>query len=1089
MIKRSGLAISIILAIATWVGVAHADPAYLTSIRDHVKGPVQLALDQQGNLYVSQSSGNVAIYDHNGNYMKALSVKYPLGLAVDAGGNIYVCYSRTSTTKGIDVFNPNLTFSHTFIPNISTQSITINGDGNIYVVDTANNVVRLYDPAGNVLQSIGSAGSSDGHFNSPVSVTFSETLGEVYVADMQLQTGDVSGSRIQVFNRNGEFLRSFSKYGVNAGDITGPAAMAVDSAGRLYLVDTYQAQVHILNSQYPAGTSWTWYGTLYSTVKPLVIPIGVAVAKNGLVYVTSNFDSSIDVYALDGYVTMDENPSSLSFSARQFSPNPAAQALAVSNRGSAAVGWTVATDQSWIIPNITSGMTNAGSTNNDLSVGVNMDGLPAGVYTGNVTIAADFGRTDSVPVSLTVLPPPVLSLDGVDPNGLILTTKKGTNPDPQPINVNIANVDSLSWTTVSSAPAWLKLDPSSGNTSASARVMVTSQSMAAGSYDGVITFNAQGAVGDGSPVKVFLTIKPSTKIVVASNIGGAAFKIDGPVTYYGSGQNWSTEDVSPGTYTITYTSVAGYVKPKAQTLTLGDSGELDFSGVYIEDNQPPVMTLSTLIDGSYTNNAVLNIAGIATDNIAVDTVTVNNGPAAINVDDGSFSQAVMLVAGLNTITTTALDTAGNATTDVRTIILDQTLPVITLSNPADNSVTNLASPTFAGTVDKFVTVSVQVQGETSQLASMQIMGSAQSPAAVTVMGNAFSLPVDLPYGQNTVLVTATDLAGNVSSVKRTVIFDNVKPTLAITNPAQDITTNQPGLLLQGTVADLTNIKMSIAVDDGTAKEVLQANGTFEQQLAFDPEKSYKVKVTATDEAGNATEIERNIIYKKTTTVLTVGTKPVAQGRSATLSAVLSLKTEGTDTPKLSGQTITFTLGSQSCPGTTDEKGNASCAISPVNSPLGQDTPVTAVFAGNPELEQSSDSRKITVFAFLNAGSSFVMGDGKTANNAPPTFWGAQWSKNNAVSTGEASSSFKGFADVAPADCGAALKWSAGSGNSATPPAGVPAYMAVIVSSSMTKSGSASSGNVSKIVILKTDTYDPSTSSSGTGTIVDVYCQN
>jgi hypothetical protein len=53
---------------------------------------------------------------------------------------------------------------------------------------------------------------------------------------------------------------------------------------------------------------------------------------------------------------------------------------------------------------------------------------------------------------------------------------------------------------------------------------------------------------------------------------------------------------------------------------------------------------------------------------------------------------------------------------------------------------------------------------------------------------------------------------------------------------------------------------------------------------------------------------------------------------------------------------------------------------------------------------------------------------------------------------------------------------------------VPAYLAVAVSSTVSQSGDTITGDVKKIVIVRTDPgYGPSPGHSGTGTIVGVLC--
>jgi hypothetical protein len=131
---------------------------------------------------------------------------------------------------------------------------------------------------------------------------------------------------------------------------------------------------------------------------------------------------------------------------------------------------------------------------------------------------------------------------------------------------------------------------------------------------------------------------------------------------------------------------------------------------------------------------------------------------------------------------------------------------------------------------------------------------------------------------------------------------------------------------------------------------------------------------------------------------------------------------------------------------------------------------------------------VLVFAFAPGGGSFAIGDKNAANGASVEFWGARWAKDNTLSGGSAPDSFKGFAEspLTPA-CGS--NWTADPGNSTPPPSGgLPAYMAVIVTSSAARSGSTDSGNIVHIVVVKTNgDYQPDPGHSGTGTVVASVC--
>jgi hypothetical protein len=129
-----------------------------------------------------------------------------------------------------------------------------------------------------------------------------------------------------------------------------------------------------------------------------------------------------------------------------------------------------------------------------------------------------------------------------------------------------------------------------------------------------------------------------------------------------------------------------------------------------------------------------------------------------------------------------------------------------------------------------------------------------------------------------------------------------------------------------------------------------------------------------------------------------------------------------------------------------------------------------------------------IFEFLQNGS-FVIGDLSESVGASVTFWGAQWARANALSGGEAPSSFKGYANnlsLLPPVCG--ITWTSGPGDSSHPPATVPSYMGVLVSSVVSRSGSTLSGNAVRIAVIQTDPgYRPNPGHTGTGTVIAEYC--
>jgi hypothetical protein len=112
------------------------------------------------------------------------------------------------------------------------------------------------------------------------------------------------------------------------------------------------------------------------------------------------------------------------------------------------------------------------------------------------------------------------------------------------------------------------------------------------------------------------------------------------------------------------------------------------------DTVPPTLSVTAPVNGLVTNNAAVTVKGTtndATSSPVTVTVKLNSGTAeSVAVGpDGSFSKALTLVSGSNTITVVAKDSAGKTTTVTRTVTLDTVAPVI-------KSVTLTPNPVDAG---------------------------------------------------------------------------------------------------------------------------------------------------------------------------------------------------------------------------------------------------------------------------------------------------------------------------------------------------------------------------------------------------------
>ena len=84
------------------------------------------------------------------------------------------------------------------------SDVAVDRSGQIYVSDTRNHRVQIFDNNGNYVSSFGKEGIENGQFLYPQDVAVNDTTGNIHVTD--------SGNhRVQTFDKSGKFLYSFAQ--------------------------------------------------------------------------------------------------------------------------------------------------------------------------------------------------------------------------------------------------------------------------------------------------------------------------------------------------------------------------------------------------------------------------------------------------------------------------------------------------------------------------------------------------------------------------------------------------------------------------------------------------------------------------------------------------------------------------------------------------------------------------------------------------------------------------------------------------------------------------------------------------------------
>jgi DNA-binding beta-propeller fold protein YncE len=119
------------------------------------------------------------------------------------------------------------------------QGVAVDGDGNVYVTDTLNNRVEIFDADGNFISTFGKAGDGPGYFARPKGIAV-DSDGHIWVAD-EMQ------DRLQVFNREGQLLTFIGQgHGELPGQFKALVGVAVDNKkNRVYTAEQYPGRLQM----------------------------------------------------------------------------------------------------------------------------------------------------------------------------------------------------------------------------------------------------------------------------------------------------------------------------------------------------------------------------------------------------------------------------------------------------------------------------------------------------------------------------------------------------------------------------------------------------------------------------------------------------------------------------------------------------------------------------------------------------------------------------------------------------------------------------------------------------------------------------
>jgi len=266
--------------------------------------PYGLAVDSKNKVYIADGQvGAVFIFDTETKDLEMIkngvdaSFGLIIGLAMDDNDRLFV---SDSGLRRVLVFSPQHKQQAAISEGMADPGgIALDTENRLlYVADTALDQVLVYDADKfTLLRRIGTGGKNHiltdpGNFSKPTNVAVDED-GNLYVSD-------TLNDRIEIFDADGNFIRAFGKAGDGPEHFARPKGIAVDTDGHIWVADGAQDRLQCFNQEGKLLMYLGWHGKLPGQFQALA---GLTIDKNNRIFTAEQFPGRVQMFR---YVTNKE---------------------------------------------------------------------------------------------------------------------------------------------------------------------------------------------------------------------------------------------------------------------------------------------------------------------------------------------------------------------------------------------------------------------------------------------------------------------------------------------------------------------------------------------------------------------------------------------------------------------------------------------------------------------------------------------------------------------------------------------------------------------------------------------------------------
>jgi len=267
--------------------------------------PYGIAIDSKGLVYVAdQKVGAVFIFNTETRdttlIKNGVDAHFRLinGVAIDDSDRLFVSDGQLHRVL---VFNPQHKVEGQIAEGlVDPVGMAIDNENRfLYVVDEQQDLVQVYDADSlKLLRHIGVPGkkhasTAPGEFGGASNVALDKD-GNVYVTDTM-------NNRVEIFDAEGNFISQFGKHGDGPGYFARPKGIAVDCDGHIWVADQYQDRLQVYNRE---GDLLTYIGDVHGNgLGQFKALVDVAIDKQNRVFTTEQYPGRMQMFR---YVTDDE---------------------------------------------------------------------------------------------------------------------------------------------------------------------------------------------------------------------------------------------------------------------------------------------------------------------------------------------------------------------------------------------------------------------------------------------------------------------------------------------------------------------------------------------------------------------------------------------------------------------------------------------------------------------------------------------------------------------------------------------------------------------------------------------------------------